>query len=108
MMTYSMNKIKSILKRGSEKQINETTFKVLDVKKHGGATQVVVHIPSIKYPNQKCTKPSSVVVELVFSQLYNESHAINFKNELSSPKIFVELESLQYSSTLQRMTHHQF
>ena len=43
-------------------------------------------IPSIKYPNKKCTKTYSVVVELdnlPTLQLYKESHPINFKNEKS-------------------------
>ena len=44
MMTYSMNKIKSLLKKGSERQIDDTIFKILDVKIHGGATQILAQM----------------------------------------------------------------
>ena len=46
MMTYSMNKIKNTLKKGMEKQVNGTNFKIVDTKLHGGATQLIVQMIS--------------------------------------------------------------
>ena len=44
MMTYAVEKCKSTLKKSIEKEINETKFKVLDHKLHGGATQVTIEM----------------------------------------------------------------
>ena len=44
MMTYSLGKIKQILKKGTEKEINSVKFIVLDVKLVGGATQTVIQM----------------------------------------------------------------
>ena len=45
MMTYSMEKAKSILKKGTEKEINgKKKFKVLDSRKQGGATQIAIEV----------------------------------------------------------------
>ena len=44
MMTCAMEKTKTVLKKGIEKEIDETKFKVLDHKMHGGAKQVTIEI----------------------------------------------------------------
>ena len=44
MMTYTMEKIKTVCKKGVEKDIGNIKFKILDSKMHGGATQVTVEI----------------------------------------------------------------
>ena len=44
MMTYALNKIKSILKKGVEKEIDGIKFKILDVRTLGGATQITAEM----------------------------------------------------------------
>ena len=43
-MTHAMNKIKSILKKSTQKEINNIKFKIQDTKIHGGATQIIVQM----------------------------------------------------------------
>ena len=44
MMGYITEKVKNVLKKGSENEIGHFKFKVLDSKKNGGSTQVTIEI----------------------------------------------------------------